>query len=158
MTLDDLAELISDNWDDAVEFGDAKIDKDIVPSKARIEETERLLGAKLPPSYLWFVNNYGGGEVYGEEIYSVYDNYSNESVGDIAYATLIDRDNVSILDTDIVFCRSLFGQYFIGDTREVDDNGEYPIYIQLGNMIEEREKYADSFAEFLSRRILETVA
>lgn len=62
-----LKALIAEHTDEAVEFGDPN--SDLGPTEERINETQELLGCKLPISYLWFVQNYGGGEIYGEEIY-----------------------------------------------------------------------------------------
>lgn len=59
MDFTNLAKLIELNRGDAVEFGNANCD--LNPSQVRVQETEDQVGAKLPPSYLWFVKNYGGG-------------------------------------------------------------------------------------------------
>jgi len=144
----ELSRLIEENMGDVVEFGNSSCD--LNPSSERLKETEKLLGVKLPPSYLWFVKNYGGGEVYGEEIYSIYPVLSEQSVGDIAYQTKWFRDKGFVSKSDVVISSNNFGEIFFLNTSESDDLGEYPVYIKVGDS---KMKYADNFAEFLYKRI-----
>jgi hypothetical protein len=67
MRFPDLEDLIDAHRGDAVDFGDANCD--LNPTPARVAQTEAYVGAKLPPSYLWFTTTYDGGEVYGEEFF-----------------------------------------------------------------------------------------
>ncbi|WP_299289095.1 SMI1/KNR4 family protein [uncultured Tateyamaria sp.] len=145
---DKLASLISDHSDDAVEFGDASCD--LSPTDERVAETEELLGCKLPISYLWFVRNYGGGEVYGEEIYSIYPVLSEKSVGDIVYQTRWWREKGLVERTDIVVSSNDFGEVFYMDTSKKNADGEYPVCVKAGKIV---QKYANRFDEFLSKRI-----
>ena len=46
------------------EFGHGPLDDWIDKAQAR-------LGVKFPPSYIWWLKNYSGGEIYGDEIFSV---------------------------------------------------------------------------------------
>ncbi|RED43069.1 SMI1/KNR4 family protein [Aestuariispira insulae] len=148
MILDDLKKLIEDSSDDDVEFGDPSCD--LSPTGARIQETEGALGVALPPSYLWFVQNYGGGEVYGEEIYSIYPALSEESVGDIVYQTRWARQKKLVKPDAVVVCSNDFGEIFYLDPSETDIDGEYPVVVKAG---ENEIRYAASFAEFLFKRI-----
>lgn len=148
MKLDDLEQLIEEHAGDAVEFGDSNCD--LSPTDERIEETECLIGCKLPPSYLWFVKNYGGGAVYGEEIYSIYPVFSEQSVGDIAYQTKWSRDNGFVDNSDVVVCSNDFGETFVLDASSPSEDGEYPVYLKAGA---HKKKYAVSFGEFLYKRI-----
>lgn len=153
MDFDKLTSLINANIGDAVELGNANCD--LNPSEKRIEETEKILGVKLPESYIWFVKNYGGGEVYGEEIYSIYPELSEQSVGDISYQTKWFREKSLVGSSDVVICSNDFGETFFFDTSKGNDKGEYPVYVKAGTS---QKKYADSFAEFLYKRILEPEA
>lgn len=148
MLLEELADLIDKHSEDAVEFGDPNCN--LAPTNERIEETEQILGCKLPPSYLWFVKTYGGGEVYGEEIYSIYPALSGQSAGDIAYQTRWFRERNFVRASDVVICSNDFGETFFLDSATCDQNGEYPVFIQGGNTT---KKYANNFGEFLYKRI-----
>lgn len=144
----DLIKIIEENTGDAVEFGDSECD--LSPSMERITETETLIGVSLPSSYIWFVKNYGGGEVFGEEIFSIYPTFGNESVGDIAYQTLWFREQNFVRNTDIVICSNDFGEVFLMDATLLNENNEYKIFIQLGK---NKQEYARSFDDFLIKRI-----
>ncbi len=148
MDFSDLAELIEHNRGDAVEFGNANCD--LNPTSLRVQETEDLIGAKLPPSYLWFVNNYGGGEIYGEEIFSIYQSFRPESAGDIGVKTCQFRKAGFISSTEIAVCSNDFGEIFALDVSVLSDKGEYPVYVRRGR---QREAYAENFAAFLAKRI-----
>ena len=112
-----------------------------------IIEREKQLGYKLPPSYIWYIKTFGGGEIYGDEIYSISKGATGAlSTGDIHYENALDRKHGYISDQEISVCRSCFGEDFMMDTSQVDEAGEYPVYRKLG---EKKEKYTDSFAEFL---------
>ncbi|SFU58476.1 SMI1-KNR4 cell-wall [Aliiroseovarius crassostreae] len=125
-------------------------DCDLNPSMVRIQETEDLVGAKLPPSYLWFVKNYGGGEIYGEEIFSIYRVFQPESAGDIGVNTLRFREAGFIAQSEIALCSNDFGEIFTLDVSVHSDEGEYPVYVRRGK---QREAYAENFAAFLAKRI-----
>lgn len=148
MDFTNLAKLIELNRGDAVEFGNANCD--LNPSQVRVQETEDQVGAKLPPSYLWFVKNYGGGEIYGEEIFSIYRAFRPESTGDIGVNTCRFREAGFISPTEIVVCSNDFGEIFTLDVSVSCDNGEYPVYVRRG---QQREAYAENFAAFLVKRI-----
>ena len=64
------------------------------PSDAVGEEwvmkAENALSRKLPESYKWFLKRYAGGEVGGEEIYSIYGvPFELEHGGDIVFQYLM---------------------------------------------------------------------
>ena len=148
MILDDLKKLIENSSGDDVELGDA--DCDLSPTDERIEETEGALGIKLPPSYLWFVRNYGGGQIYGEEIYSIYPVLSEQSVGDIAYQSRWAREKKLVKADAVVVCSNDFGEIFYLDPSEATPDGEYPVVVKAGKI---EKRYADSYADFLFKRI-----
>lgn len=148
VSLDKLADLIEQHSDYAVEFGDPHCD--LSPTSERVDETQKILGCKLPPSYLWFVKNYGGGEVYGEEIYSIYPVLSDKSVGDISYQSKWHHERNFVSGSAVVICSNDFGETFFLDIDSCDENGEFPVYVQAGNT---KKKYANSFADFLYKRI-----
>ncbi|MGY4490748.1 hypothetical protein ACVW0A_001004 [Pseudomonas sp. TE3610] len=116
-----------------------------------VAKAESILGWSLPPSYLWFLKNYGGGEIGSEEIYSIYGmDFNVVCGGDIVYHHIVgrkagwDKSKLLISETD-------FGELFMFDCSSVFE-GEYPILQRLpsGELIH----YAADFYGFLYRRIL----
>ncbi|MDD7911538.1 SMI1/KNR4 family protein [Pseudovibrio exalbescens] len=147
-SLNDLEQLIAEYSGNGVEFGNSS--SDLSPTDERVAETESKIGCKLPPSYLWFVKNYGGGHVYGEEIFAIYPVLSDLSVGDIAYQTKAEREQGFVGSSAVVICSNDFGETFYFDTSARDNEGEYPVFVKAGAT---EKKYADSFAGFLYKRI-----
>jgi len=82
MTLSQLEDLIKKHPDIAA-FGspaDAVTDDWLVKAEQRICH-------KLPTSYKWFLQNYAGGEVGSEEIYSIYGmDFDDINGGDISFS------------------------------------------------------------------------
>ncbi|MFV0452192.1 MAG: SMI1/KNR4 family protein [Propioniciclava sp.] len=104
----------------------------------------------MPPSYLWFVDNYGGGEVYGEEIFSIYSTFRPESVGDLAVSTCRFREEGLTSPTEIAIWSTDFGEIFTLEALHVLNDAEYRVYVQRGP---HREEYAENFADFLTKCI-----
>ena len=124
-----------------------------------IAKAEKRLGLAFPPSYIWWLVNYGGGQVGGTEIYSVYEKYHDqEEVDDIAYPGDIvfvaerarkrgvlpnGRLEIMNIDGDEVY-------YF--DTSQSPADGEWPICL-LEAGADQAEMYARNFLEFLYKII-----
>ena len=116
-------------------------------SKAEIEEAENRLKTKFPESYKWWLNRYSGGEIYGNEIYSLYDNnYDDESYrGDIVYINERKRKNGNFDSKMLVFCDT-DEETFAFDTSKKNENNEYPVYEIRSNKL-----YADNFISFFEK-------
>jgi len=143
MTFEELKKFIEANRGESIEFGTSEDS----PSDAWIEKAEDSLGAKFPPSYIWYLKNYGGGEIHGDEIFSIYEIPFDEVVGgDIVYQTTLDRKNGFIDQNEILICSTDFGEQFVMDTSYQDENGEYPIIRKTG---EKRESFSLSFSGFI---------
>ena len=146
-----LAELIENASDRGVEFGTPES----APSDEWIRKAEQRLGCSLPPSYIWFLRSFGGGEILGEEINSIYEIEFSEAIGgDVVYQYAAHQAAGTLTSTEVPLCRSDFGELFVLETSEANDAGEYPVYLRRG---ENREVYGRTFAEFLERRIRELV-
>ncbi len=152
MTYDEVAKLIKKNNGVTVDFGAS--DCELVPSQARVDETEKVLQVKLPPSFLWFLKNYGGGTVFGDDIYSISKVYSERDMFDVASRTISDRKDGFINDDEIAICNTDFGEQFVMDTSKRTNDGEYPIIRKMGEV---RTQIADSFVDFLGQYISEKV-
>src|SRR5579863_9695987 len=78
---DEIRQLIDANPEIAefADFGDGVSDE-------WIGRAESVLGFMLPGSYKWWLRNYGGGEIGGEEIYSIYcEDFDSVVGGDIVH-------------------------------------------------------------------------
>ncbi|WP_338539921.1 SMI1/KNR4 family protein [Paenibacillus tundrae] len=117
-----------------------------------IVEIEQELGFPLPPSYRWWLLNYGVAHLSGTGILTISPPEHREYADtDILYMyRLADEDakregkvELFVPDEDEIY-------YF--DIRTADENGEYKV-IRLDYLNGEPEVYADSFAAFLERLI-----
>ncbi|MDN3583227.1 SMI1/KNR4 family protein [Mucilaginibacter flavus] len=118
------------------------------PSQSQIAIVQKLLGVTFPPSYIWWLNNYGGGEIKGEEIFSIYET-PGISGGDIVYVNELNRENGLINTSQLVIQYSDLNGIFFFDLSHPDLDGEYEVY----NNPSEPRKYAHDFLDFLERRI-----
>lgn len=115
-----------------------------------IELAEKRLNATLPNSYKWWLHNYRGGEVYGEEIYSIYGmDFDTVVGGDIVYINEISRMENVYWNDKIIICEPN-DKIFYFDLSNGLIEGEYPVYEYFTKI-----KYSTNFIEFLKRRILE---
>src|SRR4051812_47086985 len=74
-----------------------------------IAKAEATLNRRLPASYKWFLKTYAGGEIGGEEIYSLYGiPFESVNGGDLVFqylasrkAGLLDDSKLAISETDL---------------------------------------------------------
>ncbi|MCO7262917.1 MULTISPECIES: SMI1/KNR4 family protein [Dickeya] len=140
MSKKELLDLI-EKKEDLVNFGTA----DDAPSSEWIQKAEQALGVTLPEDYKWFLSEFGGGDICGEEIYSIYCLPFDEAVGgDLVYQNVISSDNVSI--GKIVLSNTDFGEeyYF-----KIDDISK--VYVSIGN---KEMLYANDFIEYIKKRLM----
>lgn len=142
LNYDEIIGLINDS-DNIVDFGTAESS----PSSSDIGIVEKRLMLPLPPSYIWWLKNYGGGEILGDEVFSVYgEGFDSIPGGDITYMYQ------SYLSDDLIrpYMLPIMGGsdlYYL-DTRHRDVFGEYPVY-----KLNRESKYADNFLDFLKKQI-----
>ncbi|YCI82364.1 SMI1/KNR4 family protein [Enterobacteriaceae bacterium] len=145
-TLSDVARLI-DNNKDIVDLGSAE---NAVDSKWIIQ-AEKILGLPFTLSYKVFLEEYVGGEIGGEEIYSIYGmDFDSVCGGDIVYQHLTNLKNATVNEKQLVVSETDFGEIFYFDYTKFK-HGECPIFQRLpsGNSLH----YANNFYEFLCKRI-----
>jgi hypothetical protein len=114
-------------------------------------KAESALNRKLPESYKWFLKRYAGGEVGGEEIYSIYGvPFESANGGDIVFQHLMNRKAGLLDDLKLVISETDLGEVFFFDYKDFR-GGECPIYLRLpsGDCV----LYAENFYEFLGKRI-----
>ncbi len=117
-------------------------------SEEWIKRAENRLGTSFPDSYKWWLKNYGGGTIYGEEIFSVYEKDFNAVVGgDIVYMNELNRKNNITNEKQLVICENNDGIIFYFDLTQKDDS-EYPVYESVNH-----SKFATDFFEFLGKLI-----
>lgn len=118
-------------------------------SEEWIDLAEKRLDVKLPQSYKWWLKNYNGGEILGEEVYSIYGiDFDDVVGGDIVYINELNRKDNNFNDKLII--SETNDELFYFDLTQGLMEGEYPVYEYYT-----KTRYADSFLEFLKRRILE---
>ncbi|WP_254474318.1 SMI1/KNR4 family protein [Bartonella sp. B1098] len=150
-TLADVAVLIdkvNKYDDDIINFGTAKNAVDDIV----IEKAEKALGLQFTTSYKDFLKNYKGGEIGGEEIFSLYKDCGvGIPAGDIVYRNLNARKRGFETSEQLVVSRTDFGETFYFDYTQFRD-GECPLYLKFTS--EDCEYYASNFYEFLCKRII----
>ncbi len=120
-------------------------------SEEWIEKAQLRLNCKFPQSYIWWLKNYSGGEINGEEIFSIYEQDFDTVVGgDVVYMNELNRKNKTSTNQQLVIQENDQGEAYYFNLNEKDSNGEYPICIDVSG-----EKYANNFLEFLEKKINE---
>ncbi|WP_273721978.1 MULTISPECIES: SMI1/KNR4 family protein [unclassified Bartonella] len=155
-TLADVAVLIDkvNKYDaDIITFG-SEDDEENETDDLQIEKAEKALGLKFTSSYKVFLKKYGGGEIGGDEIFSIYGDCVGIPAGDIVYQNVLDRKHGFSTPEQLVVNRTDFGETFYFDYTQFRDD-ECPLYVMLPS--EECEYYASNFYEFLCKRIKEHV-
>lgn len=148
ITAADVVELIN-VYSSTVNFGTSEnaVDTDW------LTKAEAILDVKLTPSYIWFLKNYVGGEIGGEEIFSLYGIEFDQvrGGGDIVYQYLNEREKGLNKPNQIVVSQTDFGEIFYFDYSRFDGE-ECPLYLRLPSG--EGFFYAENFYEFLYKRVL----
>ncbi|MBB4077190.1 hypothetical protein GGR08_001510 [Bartonella fuyuanensis] len=152
-TLDDVIELVdkvNKYNSNIVSFGTAENAVDDLV----IEKAEKALGLQFTSFYKVFLKHYKGGDIGGDEIYSLYEHPIGVSVNDVVFQNLNDRNRGFTTPEQLVVCDADFGETFYFDYTQFRD-GECPLYVMLPS--EDCEYYASNFYEFLCKRIKESV-
>lgn len=145
-TYESIIELIKKN-PDIINFGEIGHGA----SELWIKKAEARLNVIFPPSYIWWLKNYSGGEVLGEEIFSVYEmDFDTVVGGDIVYVNELNRKNKFSDNTQLIIQKTDRVEIFYFDLPQCNRSGEYPVYLDIAKY---KGKYADNFLEFLAKRI-----
>jgi len=95
-----------------------------------IDRAQKRLNVPFPPSYIWWLKNYGEGEIIGNEIFSIYE-AKNVVGGDIVYMNKLDRKNGFSDKTQLIIQRNDSVETYYFDLLQPTPDGEYPIIIRL---------------------------
>ena len=119
-------------------------------SEEWIKKAEERLKIHLPKSYKWWLMNYGGGEIAGDEIYSIYEmDFDTVDGGDIVYMYELNKKLYQYPDNILVICEAEDEIFYFDTSKNFIDN-EYPVFEFYS-----KEMYANDFFDFLEKRIAE---
>ncbi len=143
---EELKKLISSN-PKIVEFGS---EEDFV-GEQWLDKAEKTLALELTESYRWFLKKYSGGEVCGEEIYSIYGmNFEEVFGGDIVYQHIVNKKNNLVNDNELVISETDLGEVFYFDYSDFDGR-ECSIKLRFPNG--KSKYYAKDYYDYLIKRI-----
>lgn len=119
-----------------------------------IEKAQQRLSMQFPPSFVWWLKNYGGGEINGDEIFSIYEIEFDKVIGgDIVYMNELFRAK-GLADSNQLFIQTNdFGDEYYFDLNQKNDDGESPVYASQSDV--KGIKYADDFLHFLEKKLAE---
>jgi len=118
-----------------------------------VRKAELALSLRFPPSFRWYLLNYGGGTIGGEEINGLLGVDFDDACGpDIVFNTLVERRQFDIPHCLISLVNHEDEMFYL-DTSVKDENNENPVVREQAETLGSRDRYADNFARFLLKRI-----
>lgn len=119
-----------------------------------VQQAEAKLGVRFPPSFRWFLSNWGGVSIGGEVVNGLIDlPFEDECGPDVVYCTMLDRDQLGLDHALVPLVDNDGEEVFYLNTSKVDADAENPVVRVVSEDPMERTPYAASFAEFLLKRI-----
>ena len=110
-----------------------------------ITKAEERLHFIFPDTYKWWLKNYMGGEIYGEEIFSIYGlDFDRVVGGDIVYINELNRKQGFSNSDQLVICEGEDGMFYFQKQESLTN--ELAVF-------RDGEYYASDFIEFLLKRI-----
>ena len=110
-----------------------------------ITKAEERLHFIFPESYKWWLKNYMGGEIYGEEIFSIYGlDFDSVVGGDVVYINELNREEGFSNSEQLVICEGEDGMFYF--QKQESWTNELAVF-------RDGEYYASNFIEFLLKRI-----
>ncbi|MHC4039291.1 SMI1/KNR4 family protein [Streptococcus sp. KHUD_017] len=110
-----------------------------------ITKAEERLHFIFPDTYKWWLKNYMGGEIYGEEIFSIYGlDFDIVVGGDIVYINELNREEGFSNSDQLVICEGEDGMFYFQKQKSLTN--ELAVF-------RDGEYYASDFIEFLIKRI-----
>ena len=110
-----------------------------------ITKAEERLHFIFPDTYKWWLKNYMGGEIYGEEIFSIYGlDFDSVVGGDIVYINELNREEGFSNSDQLVICEGEDGMFYFQKQESLTN--ELAVF-------RDGEYYASNFIEFLLKRI-----
>ena len=110
-----------------------------------ITKAEERLHFIFPETYKWWLKNYMGGEIYGEEIFTIYGlDFDRVVGGDIVYINELNRKEGFSNSEQLVICEGEDGMFYFQKQESLTN--ELAVF-------RDGEYYASNFIEFLIKRI-----
>ena len=110
-----------------------------------ITKAEKRLHFIFPDTYKWWLKNYMGGEIYGEEIFSIYGlDFDSVVGGDIVYINELNREEGFSNSDQLVICEGEDGMSYFQKQKSLTN--ELAVF-------RDGEYFASDFIEFLIKRI-----
>ena len=110
-----------------------------------ITKAEERLHFIFPDTYKWWLKNYMGGEINGEEIFSIYGlDFDSVVGGDIVYINELNREEGFSNSDQLVICEGEDGMFYFQKQESLTNELE---------VFRDGEYYASDFIEFLIKRI-----
>lgn len=110
-----------------------------------ITKAEERLHFIFPDTYKWWLKNYMGGEIYGEEIFSIYGlDFDSVVGGDVVYINELNRKEGFSNSEQLVICEGEDGMFYFQKQESLTN--ELAVF-------RDGEYYASDFIEFLIKRI-----
>ena len=110
-----------------------------------ITKAEERLHFIFPETYKWWLKSYMGGEIYGEEIFSIYGlDFDRVVGGDIVYINELNREEGFSNSDQLVICEGEDGMFYFQKQESLTN--ELVVF-------RDGEYYASDFIEFLIKRI-----
>ena len=110
-----------------------------------ITKAEERLHFIFPDTYKWWLKNYMGGEIYGEEIFSIYGlDFDSVVGGDIVYINELNREEGFSNSDQLVICEGEDGMFYFQKQESLTN--ELAVF-------RDGEYYASDFIKFLIKRI-----
>ena len=110
-----------------------------------ITKAEERLHFIFPDTYKWWLKNYMGGEIYGEEIFSIYGlDFDSVVGGDVVYINELNREEGFSNSDQLVICEGEDGMFYFQKQESLTN--ELAVF-------RDGEYYARDFIEFLIKRI-----
>lgn len=128
-------------------------------SMSVIEEAQKALSIRFPPTYLVFLRRLGCGDIAGQEFYGVINgDFHNSCIPDAIWLTLSEREN-SNLDKNLILVHATgTGEYHAIDANQATKDDEYAIVrVALGSKIKPVFVFSD-FGEFFFHTIRSALA
>ncbi|QBH00767.1 SMI1/KNR4 family protein [Xanthomonas oryzae] len=119
-----------------------------------IASAERELGFLLPDSYRWWLENYGDTAIAGRVMLTLAPpEFRDDADIDLVYVRKLDLESNIKSHRRLYFFLPSLEESFAFDLDGVED-GEYPV-IREDALGGDEEVYADNFAQFITKQILE---
>jgi hypothetical protein len=129
-----------------IEFGEG------VSSEDWIKKAEERLGVIFPPTFVWWLKNYNGGYIYGDEVFSIYE-IDIEGIlpgGNIVYQNKLETEFGLVNKNELVILVNDQAEIYYFDYTLIDDNGECPIYVKAGK---NKKYYAKDIFDFIVKYV-----